>query len=212
MYNRYSTLETYKTQSQLLLRVARAPSPAGQTTTARSHAQVSAPNCTDSTGFSSYAWSFNSLGQSPCLVVAYLAAVCNNGVFSIPPLLPQHSYTGLSELDIGDKCRCNTIAYNLVSACDACQGEEWTTYSSWSDNCTSLAAPGTFPQAIPAQHEYHIGRISTQLDPITGMYHWRKVSAIRQKLQAALPMSQARLATSPQLRPGHFACVVVVQE
>ncbi|KAN0116651.1 hypothetical protein V8E52_005795 [Russula decolorans] len=112
------------------------------------HAQVSAPNCSDSTGGS--AWSYNSLGQSPCLVMAYLAAVCNNGAFSISPLLPQHSYTGPNGPDNGDTCKCNTVAYNLISACDACQGEQWISYSLWSHNCTSVASPGTFPDAIPA--------------------------------------------------------------
>jgi len=74
--------------------------------TGSAHAQVSAPNCSDYT--SNYTWvgyhwlvaefvinarsprihtqSYNSLGQSPCLVVAYLAAVCNNGGQYIPLL------------------------------------------------------------------------------------------------------------------------------
>ena len=72
MYNRYSTLETYKTQSQLLLRVEGPLSRWSNNYCAMfdtllaaflalliidsAHAQVSAPNCTDSTGFSSYAW------------------------------------------------------------------------------------------------------------------------------------------------------------
>jgi len=165
LYNRYGTLEIYKTPSQLLLRVESPLSRYVRSSTNycamfdalfpaflalliidSAHAQVSAPNCSDS----SYAWSYNSLGQSPCLVVAYLAAVCNNGAFSISPLLPQHSYLGPNGPDNGDTCKCNTVAYNLISACDACQGESWTAYSSWSDNCTSVAAPGFFPDAIPA--------------------------------------------------------------
>ncbi|KAI0293052.1 hypothetical protein BC826DRAFT_1097725 [Russula brevipes] len=110
------------------------------------HALVSAPNCPDS----NFAWSFNSLGQSPCLVAAYLAAVCNSGSFVISALLPQNSYTGPSGSDDGDICKCNTVVYNLISACDACQGEPWIPYSSWSLNCTSVAIAGTFPDPIPA--------------------------------------------------------------
>ncbi|KAI9455006.1 hypothetical protein BJY52DRAFT_692433 [Lactarius psammicola] len=109
-------------------------------------AQVSAPNCSDST----YAWSFNSLQQNPCLVTAFLAAVCNNGVFSIPTLLPGRSYTGPSGPDNGDICKCNTVVYNLISACDACQGESWIPYSQWSFNCTTRANPGTFPEPVPS--------------------------------------------------------------
>ncbi|KAI0256989.1 hypothetical protein BJV78DRAFT_1150861 [Lactifluus subvellereus] len=94
--------------------------------------------------------SFNSLGQNPCLIAAHLAAVCNNGVFAIPALLPQHSYTGPNGPDNGDVCKCNTVLYNLISACDACQGDSWTTYSAWSYNCTTQAPAGTFPEPIPA--------------------------------------------------------------
>ncbi|KAI9455011.1 hypothetical protein BJY52DRAFT_366538 [Lactarius psammicola] len=108
-------------------------------------AQVSAPNCTDST----FDWSYNSLQQSPCWVTAYLAAVCNNGAFAIPALLPQHSYTGPNGIDNGDICKCNTVVYNLISACDACQGESWIPYSTWSFNCTITATPGTFPDSVP---------------------------------------------------------------
>ncbi|KAH8989181.1 hypothetical protein EDB86DRAFT_2944333 [Lactarius hatsudake] len=110
------------------------------------YAQVSAPNCTNST----FAWSFNSLQQNPCVVTAYLAATCNNGVFSFPALLPGQSYSGPTNIDKGDICKCNTVVYNLISACDACQGASWTTYSTWSFNCTTIATPGTFPEPVPA--------------------------------------------------------------
>ncbi|KAI0256987.1 hypothetical protein BJV78DRAFT_1150859 [Lactifluus subvellereus] len=103
--------------------------------------QVIGPTC---------AQSFNSLSQNPCLVAAHLVAVCNNGVFAIPALLPQHSYTGPNGPDNGDVCKCNTVLYNLISACDACQGDSWTTYSAWSYNCTTQAPAGTFPEPIPA--------------------------------------------------------------
>jgi len=36
------------------------------------------------------------------------------------------------------------------------------------------------------------------------MNHWHKLSAIRPKLQAVLPMFRARLEASPLLRPGHL--------
>ncbi|KAI9459401.1 hypothetical protein BJY52DRAFT_366461 [Lactarius psammicola] len=110
-------------------------------------AQVSAPNCTDST----FNWSFNSLQQNPCWVSAYLSSVCSGGSFLIPALLPQHSYTGPTGIsDYGDICKCNTVVYNLMSACDACQGESWIPYSTWSFNCTTKATPGTFPEPVPA--------------------------------------------------------------
>lgn len=45
--------------------------------------------------------------------------------FDIPSLLPGNSYTGPTGVDNGDTCKCNTVLYNLISACDACQGEPW---------------------------------------------------------------------------------------
>ncbi|KAI0306316.1 hypothetical protein B0F90DRAFT_732901 [Multifurca ochricompacta] len=109
-------------------------------------AQVNAPNCTDS----SFSWSYNSLQQNPCWVASYLAATCNDGVFAIPALLPQHSYTGPNGPDNSDLCKCNTVVYNLISACDACQGESWIPYSTWSYNCTASSPPGSFANSIPA--------------------------------------------------------------
>ncbi|KAF8262487.1 hypothetical protein EI94DRAFT_1743527 [Lactarius quietus] len=42
------------------------------------------------------------------------------------------------------------VAYNLIGACDACQGESWIPYSEWSTNCTTNATAGTFPKPVPA--------------------------------------------------------------
>ncbi|KAH9071171.1 hypothetical protein EDB83DRAFT_320063 [Lactarius deliciosus] len=109
-------------------------------------AQVSAPDCTNST----FTWSYNSLQNNPCLVAAQLAAVCNNGTMIITALQPQHYYTGPSGPDNDDICKCNTVVYNLISACDACQDEPWIPYSVWSFNCTTKTTPGYFPKQIPA--------------------------------------------------------------
>jgi len=107
--------------------------------------QLNAPDC--QTGWE---WSFNSLGQNPCTVTAYLNAICNSGSFSIPPLEPNHHYIGPDGPDNGDLCKCNTVAYSLISACDACQGNAWTQWSEWSLNCTQVAPDGVFPEAIPS--------------------------------------------------------------
>jgi hypothetical protein len=88
---------------------------------------------------------FNSLSQDPCTVAAYMLSTCNGGcqyyylscqslptrpfaAFVINPLQPGYSYSGPSGSDDTDLCECNTIAYSLISACDACQGEEWISY------------------------------------------------------------------------------------
>ncbi|KAH9980996.1 hypothetical protein BGW80DRAFT_303466 [Lactifluus volemus] len=110
------------------------------------YSQVSAPNCTK-TGFD---WSSNSLGQNPCLIAAYLLAACNNGSFSITALHSGNSYTGPDGPDNSNSCKCNTVVYCLISACDACQGNPWISWPEWSFNCTTKASEGTFPEAIPA--------------------------------------------------------------
>ena len=45
--------------------------------------------------------------------------------FNVPTLQSGYSYNGPSGIDDGDLCKCNTVLYNLISACDACQGEPW---------------------------------------------------------------------------------------
>jgi hypothetical protein len=93
------------------------------------------------------AQSYNSLGQNPCTVAAYLMSTCNGGcelssslpcpcifepcrlisfsAFAIKTLAPGYHYTGPGGYDDTDLCKCNTVTYSLLSACVACQGEEW---------------------------------------------------------------------------------------
>ncbi|KAH9005417.1 hypothetical protein EDB86DRAFT_1441507 [Lactarius hatsudake] len=108
-------------------------------------AQISAPNCSVS-----WKWSFNTLGQNMCMIAAYLMSTCNGGVFTIDALQPGSSYTGPSnDTDDVNPCKCNTVTYNLISACDACQGSTWKTWSEYSFNCTTTLPPSTFPNAVP---------------------------------------------------------------
>ena len=105
---------------------------------------------------SPYSQSFNSLGQGPCEVASYLQGICDDGgtcatvldpdllalflrgthsgcggriVFTIPALLPGDSYVGpTGPTDASDLCKCNTVVYSLMSACDACQDALWFSY------------------------------------------------------------------------------------
>lgn len=96
------------------------------------------------------AQSHNSLGQNACTVAAYMISTCNGGcelsssllcpcifepcrlisfsAFTIDALAPGYHYTGPSDYDDTDLCMCNTVTYSLLSACVACQGEEWISY------------------------------------------------------------------------------------
>jgi len=108
-------------------------------------AQINAPDCS-----LTYQWSFNSLDQDACTVAAYLMSTCNGGAFTINALQPGFSYLGPSGTDDADLCKCNTVVYNLLSACDACQGEPEITWSQYSFNCTKILPPSTFPNPIPS--------------------------------------------------------------
>ncbi|TFY68981.1 hypothetical protein EVG20_g3336 [Dentipellis fragilis] len=106
--------------------------------------QLSAPDCQP--GFQ---WSYNSLNQTPCLIAAYVEAACDGGQFSIPPLAPNHHYTGPTAGQ-GNPCLCNTVAYSLISACDACQGNAPLQWSEWAFNCSSTSPDGTLPISVPS--------------------------------------------------------------
>ncbi|KAI0250333.1 hypothetical protein BJV78DRAFT_590711 [Lactifluus subvellereus] len=95
-------------------------------------------------------WTSNSLRQSPCTVAAYLMATCNQGAFSIAPLGPGYSYIGPNGVDDGNLCKCNTVAYSLLSACDGCQQETWITWSQYSFNCTKTFPVSSFPNPVPS--------------------------------------------------------------
>ncbi|KAH9014363.1 hypothetical protein EDB83DRAFT_2529347 [Lactarius deliciosus] len=108
-------------------------------------AQIRAPDCS-----ASLKWSFNSLGQNMCTIAAFLMSTCNGGAFTINALQPGYSYTGpSSDVDDANPCKCNTVTYNLISACDACQGSMWTTWSEYSFNCTTTLPPSVFPNPVP---------------------------------------------------------------
>ena len=82
---------------------------------------------------------FNSFGQSPCIVAASMIATCFKGGefpiacmcgygglislvdFGLAPLPPGYSYSGPSP-DYANKCQCSTVGFSLISACVACQG------------------------------------------------------------------------------------------
>jgi hypothetical protein len=95
-------------------------------------------------------WTFNSIDQNACTVAAYLMATCNGGSFTIDALKPGYSYIGPTGVDDTNLCKCNTVTYSLISACDACQGAVWTTWPEYSSNCTKTLPPSSFPNPVPS--------------------------------------------------------------
>jgi len=110
-------------------------------------AQINAPDCSLTWG-----WTFNTLSQNACTVAAYLMATCYGGAFSIPSLAPGYEYQGPTTADTvaGLQCMCTTVAYSLISACDACQGESWINWSNYTANCPTTESFSTFPHPVPS--------------------------------------------------------------
>ena len=105
--------------------------------------------------------SYNSLDQNPCTVGAYLLSTCYNGsklfqnlctvctahvslpaAFNVPPLGDYVAYAGPSERKVSEAgpCWCNTVLYNLLSACSECQGGMSISYVFSAINGTAFSA------------------------------------------------------------------------
>ncbi|KAG6814538.1 hypothetical protein H0H92_000065 [Tricholoma furcatifolium] len=105
---------------------------------------VATATCTDV----SWNWSFNSLGQSPCLITAYLGSVCNAGQFTVGPLEAGNEYLGPTVAE-ANECRCSGVFYNLVSACAGCQDRQWLPWTQYNANCSTVY-PTIFEGTIPS--------------------------------------------------------------
>lgn len=94
-----------------------------------------------------YRWTFNTLSQSPCQMGEALGNVCtDDGDFLIQYLPSGYMYSGLGST-YATNCACNTVYYNVLSACAQCQGGSVDVWDNWSKNCTTTYS--TFPNSIP---------------------------------------------------------------
>ncbi|KIM79222.1 hypothetical protein PILCRDRAFT_823815 [Piloderma croceum F 1598] len=81
-----------------------------------------------------WSWMFNSLGQSPCLIAAWLEAPCFEWNFQV--------YGGDGTGPYGppgggnDSCTCSTITFSVIAACGLCQSSAAGTWSAWSAKCS----------------------------------------------------------------------------
>ncbi|KAJ4487766.1 hypothetical protein J3R30DRAFT_845604 [Lentinula aciculospora] len=107
--------------------------------------QIDAPSCNAS---SNYQWSFNSLDQSPCVVASFLGQACDTQ-YSIPSINTNQHYGGPTTGPQDNPCQCSSVMYILLSACGACQGGSFITWSAYEQNCTRVYVP-TFPANIPS--------------------------------------------------------------
>ncbi|KAJ7444913.1 hypothetical protein FB451DRAFT_74230 [Mycena latifolia] len=104
---------------------------------------------TNATCSSSFQWSYNSLGQSPCLVAAYLGSVCDDGLFMVPALANDLSFYQGPTVAQANPCGCSSVFYSLLSACADCQSGKVLTWSAFNGNCTTVY-PQLFVGNIPS--------------------------------------------------------------
>ncbi|KDQ07557.1 hypothetical protein BOTBODRAFT_608303 [Botryobasidium botryosum FD-172 SS1] len=95
----------------------------------------------------------NALGQNPCLVAAYLFSQCANQPWSIAALPPGStaSYPNPPQ-QYANLCQCNTVAYDLISACSVCQDHNVIQWVQWIQNCpANLTFTGIYTEVVPSQ-------------------------------------------------------------
>lgn len=83
----------------------------------------------------------NSEGVDPCTLAMNLQRTCTT-IDPIVALTGGESYTGPTSVAAATPCICNTVMYNLVAGCAACQHQlssrvsrNWVSWSTWSALC-----------------------------------------------------------------------------
>jgi len=95
-----------------------------------------------------YGWTDNSRKQSPCQVASVLIGTCTPSY--VVAALPNGTHYLGPSLDLATPCQCNTVVYSLMSACGACQGRNYESWSEWTTNCAAVSV-GSFPEISPLQ-------------------------------------------------------------
>ncbi|GJE90801.1 hypothetical protein PsYK624_069450 [Phanerochaete sordida] len=116
--------------------------------TSRTVAQNSSVTCNPS-----FAWANNNLGQSPCVIAAYIRSACetNPADYNIVPSLSGH-YGPPTGTDV-DICTCSMVYYNTINACSVCAGNKTLSWSASTAPCgskTSIARVIPDGTAVPA--------------------------------------------------------------
>ncbi|KAG8806750.1 hypothetical protein FRC18_005916, partial [Serendipita sp. 400] len=126
-------------------------------------------------------WLFNSVYESPCTVWAKLGTICTSD-FVVPS-----SSIDLSNYHAADnRCQCNIVAYNLMSACATCTvGYSSPSISEYSSTCatqtfnsegisSSLVADVTLPSWAslqPTGTTWSLSQVSAYVDRNSYSYY-----------------------------------------
>jgi len=123
-------------------------------------AHYATASATASCTVSSDSWMDNSLGQNPCRVAEFLSYPCSGGLRSVDidnflyvlsflayVVLPLSNGSQWYGPALDNPCSCNTVVYNLLSACSLCQGESQQGWNIYIQNCSHTYI-GQYPEEI----------------------------------------------------------------
>jgi len=150
-----------------------------------------------------WGWAFNSRGQSPCLVAAYLLNDCQGPGFSVNPLPPDYGYVGPTKSE-DNYCQCSTVTYSLLTACEDCQNVYFLPWSTWSYNCSTIYSRefiGDIPLGTSVPAWAYLDVISKDIfDPVAaqGDSNAPESSATSYKPTGTAPSSQPSTQPSTQ--------------
>ncbi|KAJ7073474.1 hypothetical protein B0H15DRAFT_61617 [Mycena belliarum] len=96
-----------------------------------------------------FSWADNSQGLSPCLLTAFVWGSCFTGNWNVPALQQGETYSNPNSTT-ANLCTCSRAAYNLISACTACQGldssiQNWAAYD---QGCSGFQTDAYFPSNV----------------------------------------------------------------
>ncbi|KAF9053197.1 hypothetical protein BJ165DRAFT_1523917 [Panaeolus papilionaceus] len=122
-----------------------------------------------------YAWTSNTLGQSPCDLASTLGAICNNGDWSVPSILQDnnpdwHYVDPGTDNSTANPCTCSTVLYSLMAACTYCQGatfeiESWSQYDALCNITYLTSFPLPLPQNIAIPRWAYLNITGDKFDP-----------------------------------------------
>ncbi|KAG2024031.1 hypothetical protein CC2G_001629 [Coprinopsis cinerea AmutBmut pab1-1] len=141
---------------------------------------------TNATCLPEFIWANSARGKSPCRMAAEVIAPCHGGRWFIPSLPPSggerfYRYDQ-PKGDEANTCSCSWAAYNLISACTACQGSPQSVRL-WSDYklfCPSQALNNDryYPSDVLPPDDVAIPYWATT-DPTTWIGDWWTTKAAK---------------------------------
>ncbi|KAJ3478587.1 hypothetical protein NLI96_g9652 [Meripilus lineatus] len=106
---------------------------------------------TNVTCLSTTSWTYNSRGQNPCLIAAYLQGAClSDPSWSVWTLSSKNVTYANPTITQANECTCSSVVFSLLSACAYCQGSNIPYWAEWTENCLSSdISNGQYPHVLP---------------------------------------------------------------